>query len=740
MYLAGAIPAMLLGMSIPALRALIAGHWSVLWHGLAGPAWVAWIGVVFLLAPLLTQIHRHRLRTTAGIDIPPQPEIQDRLTVQGFVAAARSQATWRQVAYHLIAAPALSVAAAVVIGAWVASLLCALEYLWAFALPQYRWFRQATYPNGAMHLPRAVVPMGVWLTLAGVAGLFVASWLTAGVTALDVRAARSLLGPSRAEELEHRVERLTQTRAGAVDAADAERRRLERDLHDGTQQRLVSLAINLGMARVNATSTEEAREALAQAHEEAKAALSELRDLIRGLHPAVLEDRGLDAALSGVAARMPIPVRLSVDLPRRPAPVIEAVAYFVVSEGLANIAKHAQASQAEVVVQRIGRPAAHHRQRRRRGRRRPGPRHRPGRAGPARRVGRRELRHRQPARRADPAHRGPAMQPVTPMSTPASPRPSLDVQYRQYQHGPANPKRPRGRWIWVASGAFMIIVLGLPITRVMVRGGNGGDAMVEQAFPAATRVVTIIRQVTSVNVQSYGGDIRVVGDPRARGVKVTEMVQYDPSQEPAPVVTDTVSNGQLTLAAPACDTSNCSVGLTLTVPSRVTVTAVSDGGNVSVSGVAGATLDSGSGTVLATSVAGPLVVTSGGGDQFLAGIRGVLRTDSGGGDVTLQGITGPAATMSTDGGDLTALGLAAQSAILSADGGEARIEFAIAPGSVDVTTDGGNATVVVPGGPYAVTADSGGGPESVGILTSPTARDSLTIITGGGSLAIQPAQ
>src|SRR5581483_11306800 len=121
---------------------------------------------------------------------------------------------------------------------------------------------------------------------------------------------------------------------------------------DGTQQRLVSLAMNLGMARAQTTTAEEAREAIAEAHEEAKAALTELRHLVRGLHPAVLEDRGLDAALSGVAARMRIPVKLTVDVPRRPAPVVEAVAYFVVSEGLTNITKHAQASQAEVYVQR----------------------------------------------------------------------------------------------------------------------------------------------------------------------------------------------------------------------------------------------------------------------------------------------------------------------------------------------------------------------------------------------------
>src|SRR6202012_3867465 len=134
----------------------------------------------------------------------------------------------------------------------------------------------------------------------------------------------------------------------------AERGPLERDRHDGTQQRRVSLAINLGMARAQAGTAEEAKQAIAEAHEEAKAALAELRDLIRGLHPAVLEDRGLDAALSGVTARMPIPVRLTVDLQRRPAPVIEAVAYSVVSEGVGNIAKHAQAPQAAVFVQRAG--------------------------------------------------------------------------------------------------------------------------------------------------------------------------------------------------------------------------------------------------------------------------------------------------------------------------------------------------------------------------------------------------
>ncbi|MGB6458038.1 MAG: sensor histidine kinase [Streptosporangiaceae bacterium] len=150
------------------------------------------------------------------------------------------------------------------------------------------------------------------------------------------------------------METLSQSRAGVVDAADAERRRIERDLHDGAQQRLVSLAMNLGMARATLTDLPvEAKRVIADAHDEAKEALAELRDLVRGLHPAVLDDRGLDAALSGIAARAPLPVRLTVEKLERASPTVEAVAYFVVSECLANIARHSSARQAGIEVRRI---------------------------------------------------------------------------------------------------------------------------------------------------------------------------------------------------------------------------------------------------------------------------------------------------------------------------------------------------------------------------------------------------
>jgi signal transduction histidine kinase len=175
------------------------------------------------------------------------------------------------------------------------------------------------------------------------------------VTSADESRARTLLGPGRREELAQRVETLARSRADLVAAADAERRRIERDLHDGAQQRLVSLAMNLGMARERfEAEPEPVRQAIAAAHDEAVLALTELREFIRGLHPAVLSDRGLDAALSGLAARAPLPVRLRVDVATPASPGVEAVAYFIVSEALTNVVKHAQATRAEVTVTRAG--------------------------------------------------------------------------------------------------------------------------------------------------------------------------------------------------------------------------------------------------------------------------------------------------------------------------------------------------------------------------------------------------
>jgi signal transduction histidine kinase len=248
-------------------------------------------------------------------------------------------ATWRQVAYHLLAGViGLSGFITVACAWWAALVLC--------TLPLHGWALPADGPLGWNLRGLSVLTA---LTGLGIVALLTAPWVARGTAAVDLAAARALLGPSRAE-LTRRVTGLAQSRAAPV---DAERRRIERDLHDGAQQRLVALAMNLGIARASLSDRDlppPAREALTQAHAEAKQALAELRGFVRGLHPAVLNDRGLDAALSGLAARSPVPVRLRVELAQRPSPTTEAVAYFVASEALTNVAKHAGASQVDVTV------------------------------------------------------------------------------------------------------------------------------------------------------------------------------------------------------------------------------------------------------------------------------------------------------------------------------------------------------------------------------------------------------
>jgi signal transduction histidine kinase len=175
------------------------------------------------------------------------------------------------------------------------------------------------------------------------------------VVAAELALGRALLSPTREETLTARVADLESSRAGMVSAAAAERRRIERDLHDGAQQRLVGVAMTLGQARDQfADDPQRASALLAEAHAETKRALAELRDLARGLHPAVLTDHGLAAALTGVAARCPVPVTVDVEVGRRPSAEIETVAYFFVTEALTNIARHADATSARVEARRVG--------------------------------------------------------------------------------------------------------------------------------------------------------------------------------------------------------------------------------------------------------------------------------------------------------------------------------------------------------------------------------------------------
>ncbi|MFE9095931.1 sensor histidine kinase [Streptomyces sp. NPDC007264] len=176
-------------------------------------------------------------------------------------------------------------------------------------------------------------------------------FIARGLTNVDRAMVRGLLSPS--DELERRIAELESDRGVVVDTAAADLRRIERDLHDGAQARLVNLAMGLGLAKEKLLEDPDSAAAMVEeAHGEVKLALQELRDLARGIHPAVLTDRGLDAALSSVAARCTVPVKVSVDLGARPAAAIEGIAYFTVSELLQNVSKHSGAGAASVDVWR----------------------------------------------------------------------------------------------------------------------------------------------------------------------------------------------------------------------------------------------------------------------------------------------------------------------------------------------------------------------------------------------------
>jgi signal transduction histidine kinase len=258
-----------------------------------------------------------------------------------------NRAVWSEFGYALLRFP-LSLAGFVAIfGAW--SLGLAM-----LTLPLYN----ASLPRGGPVIGSEVItgaPAMIVSVLIGAALLLAAPQITRGTAAADVATASRLLGPRG--DLAARVEELERSRERVVDAAEAERRRIERDLHDGAQQRLVALAMQLGRARAKfAEDTETARLLVDQAHAEAKEALTELRNVVRGVHPPVLTERGLDAALSGLAALCPVPVTMHVDVPVRPRPAVEAIAYFVVAEALTNVAKHSRASSVKVWVEGHGYP------------------------------------------------------------------------------------------------------------------------------------------------------------------------------------------------------------------------------------------------------------------------------------------------------------------------------------------------------------------------------------------------
>ena len=261
------------------------------------------------------------------------------------VAIGRDPATWRDWAWLLVNTVVGSVTSTLSFGLFLSGIFYLIYPFLYWVTPQDVFGRP--FDSVELHSVTAafaLVPVGLVV--------FVLWYLSAVPLAnLNARVMRLLLAPTKDAALQARVQQLAASRAETVDTQASELRRIERDLHDGAQARLASLGMSLGLAeQLLSADPEAARRLLLEARESTSTALVELRDLVRGIHPPVLADRGLDGALQALALVNPVPTTVVIDLPGRlPAPA-ESAAYFAVAEALANAIKHAAADNIRIGV------------------------------------------------------------------------------------------------------------------------------------------------------------------------------------------------------------------------------------------------------------------------------------------------------------------------------------------------------------------------------------------------------
>jgi signal transduction histidine kinase len=306
---------------------------------------VALVGLPVLAGTLVFwrwAANTERNRAALVLDAPiPRPA---RLAPDGGLLArwrarATDPATLKELGYMLLLGPLGVLTGTIVLALWAAVLAALAAPAVASAAPAGSLLGRLDTAELA-----GVVAGGLVLAAVAIALTHVFAVACAGV-------AEGLLAPDRSAVLTARVDQLETTRAGAVESADARLRRVERDLHDGAQHRLAYIAMELDRARGKlASDPAGAGELLGRAHAESKRAMVELRELVRGIHPSVLTDRGLDAAVSGLAERCPIPVEIDVRLDRRPPGAVETAAYYVVAEALTNVARHADAQRVAVAI------------------------------------------------------------------------------------------------------------------------------------------------------------------------------------------------------------------------------------------------------------------------------------------------------------------------------------------------------------------------------------------------------
>ncbi|WP_052868027.1 sensor histidine kinase [Streptomyces niger] len=311
---------------------------------------VVGIGLVLLAAWAVFGIPVAALERRRLLLVEPEPLLDPHGSLPGTGAVPwvrsrlREPATWRELAYTLILGAvftATGIGFTALLGLS-AILTVTPVIVWAIAPDTVM-----LVPGEPLSDPVAALPGSA----VGLFGLLVSAYVGGLLAGGQVRIAQHLLS-ARDEDLKSRVIELTRSRARLVDAFEAERRRIERDLHDGAQQQLVALTMTLGLAELELKGAESpARPLIARARDEARQALEQLRSLVRGIHPQVLTDHGLPAAVAELALRNPIPVTVEMDLPHRLPTGVESTAYFTITEALTNASKHSGADQVSVVGQ-----------------------------------------------------------------------------------------------------------------------------------------------------------------------------------------------------------------------------------------------------------------------------------------------------------------------------------------------------------------------------------------------------
>ncbi len=300
--------------------------------------------LAFELARLGARTERVRAALVLGAPIarPPRASVTGS-RMRRLWARVTDRTGWKEAGYMLLLGTVGTTLGAVVIALWSGALA-------AIVAPAF----SAAAPPGSL-VGRLTTWAWIGIVAGGIGLGLIVMFITRGFALALAAIATWLLAPDERAILAARVDTLEATRAGAVDSADARLRRLERDLHDGAQHRLAYIAMELDRARTRiAGDPDGAQELLTRAHEESKKAMVELRDLVRGIHPSVLTDRGLDAAVSGLAERCPVPVDVDIRIGPRPPGAVETAAYYVVAEALTNVGKHSGAQRAAVEIRRVG--------------------------------------------------------------------------------------------------------------------------------------------------------------------------------------------------------------------------------------------------------------------------------------------------------------------------------------------------------------------------------------------------